>query len=360
MTIKVQIHHHWDGFSLNAAFESPRGITAIFGRSGSGKTSIINAISGIFTPDHAKISIDQTDLVNTQAGINIPIHNRGVGYIFQHARLFPHLSVMNNLRYSAKYGRRKSHRFDPTEIIDLLGIEHILDRRPAALSGGEQQRVAIARALLSDPKILLMDEPLSALDAQRKAEILPFLERIRDNIRIPILYVSHSMSEVARLANHIVILDAGKVVASGDARQILADPALVPYLGVRSAGSSILTTLKAHDDDGLTRLATSSGNLYLPTIRGTVGQQVRVRILAQDVTIALTRPGDISALNILPCVVGDIHMGEGPGAIVSLRSGDDVFLARITRRSVQHLGLAIGKKCHAVIKSVSVSPTEIG
>ncbi len=360
MTIKVQIHHHWDGFSLNADFESPRGITEIFGRSGSGKTSIINAMSGIFTPDHAKISIDQTDLVNTQAGINIPIHNRGVGYIFQHARLFPHLSVMNNLRYSAKYGRRKSHRFDPTEIIDLLGIEHILDRRPAALSGGEQQRVAIARALLSDPKILLMDEPLSALDAQRKAEILPFLERIRDNIRIPILYVSHSMSEVARLANHIVILDAGKVIASGDATQILANPALVPYLGVRSAGSSILTTLKAHDDDGLTRLATSSGNLYLPTIRGTVGQQVRVRILAQDVTIALTRPSDISALNILPCVVGDIHMGEGPGAIVSLRSGDDVFLARITRRSVQHLGLAIGKKCHAVIKSVSVSPTEIG
>lgn len=360
MTISVYIKHDWDTFTLDASFSTPAGITALFGRSGSGKTSIINAVAGLFTPQSAKINIGELCVFDTQKNINIAPHHRGIGYVFQNARLFPHMSVMKNLAYASRHGRAGAAPTDFDAIIDMLDIRPILHRNPAALSGGEQQRVAIARALLSSPRVLLMDEPLSALDEPRKAEILPYLERMRDTVKIPILYVSHSMAEVARLANHLVILDKGRITAEGPTQTILSDPGMVPFIGVRSAGASIDATIAEHEHDGLTRLLSSGGTLFLPRIHGNIGQPVRVRILAQDVTIALTRPTDISALNILECQVSGIRSGDGPGAIVSLQTGNDVILSRVTKRSVQLLNLTAGTKCFAVIKTVSVSPTEVG
>jgi molybdate transport system ATP-binding protein len=360
MSVSISIRHNWPTFSLAADLTMPMGITAIFGRSGSGKTSLINAVAGIFTPDEGRIDIGGAVVLDTKNGINTPTHRRDIGYVFQDARLFPHMSVQDNLRYAARHGRARSNAAREDEIITLLGIDGLLNRRIATLSGGEKQRVTIGRALLSDPKILLMDEPLSALDAPRKAEIMPYLERIRQAVNIPILYVSHSISEVARLAHHMVVLDQGRVIAAGPTQSILSDPALVPILGVRSAGASIVARIAAHDSDGLTQLSTSAGVIYVPKLSGDIGHSVRVRILAQDVTIALSRPHDISALNILPSVITDIRIGDGPGAIVLLRSGDDTILARITKRSVTQLGLTTGMSCYAVVKSVSVGPSDIG
>lgn len=360
MTVSVKITHDWDSFALDVDFNAPAGITALFGRSGSGKTSIINMIAGSVTPDHGRITLDNTVIVDTKNQHIVPVHQRGVGYLFQDDRLFPHLSVAGNLNYATRFGRAKRDDTTYHDVVEMLGIGHLLDRRSNGLSGGEKQRVAIARALLSQPRLLLMDEPLSALDAARKSEVLPYLERLRDHVNIPIIYVSHAMSEVVRLANHIVVLDNGRQVASGPTQRVLSDPNMVPHIGVRSAGAVIDVTVAAHEHDGLTRLSAAGGALYLPKMTAAVGDKVRLRVLAQDVTLALSRPSDISALNILACQIEGVHLGDGPGAIVSLRMGPDVLLARVTRRSVQHLGLTSGMPCYAVIKSVSVSPLDIG
>jgi molybdate transport system ATP-binding protein len=245
-------------------------------------------------------------------------------------------------------------------ITDLLGIGALLDRRPGALSGGEKQRVAIGRAILSNPQMLLMDEPLAALDEARKAEILPYLERLRDELRLPILYVSHSVAEVARLATSIVLLEAGRVMAAGPAATVMADPAMAPVMGLREAGALISARLVAHDTDGLSRFETGGGPVWLPRVAAAPGAVLRLRILAQDVMLATTRPEGISALNILTATVEEIRLGDGPGAIVRLRMGDEALLARITRRSVQALGLGTGDQVFAVLKSVSVAQDSVG
>ena len=298
-------------------------------------------------------------VLNTATGVNAPVHRRRIGYVFQEARLFPHLTVRRNLLYGKWFARASGAEFD--RIVDLLGIGALLDRRPGALSGGEKQRVALGRALLADPRLLVMDEPLASLDEKRKAEIIPYLERLRDEGGKPILYVSHSASEVARLATNLVLIDAGRVVASGPATKVLADPALARVLPIREAGAVLTATVRAHDDnDRLTELSVSAGRLFLPRIGAAVGAKVRVRIEAHDVMISRTPPQDVSALNILPATVTSIRQGEGPGAIVALQAGEDQVLARITRRSVRVLGLAPGATCFAVLKSTSVAAGDAG
>lgn len=359
MTLAVDLHHSFGGFTLRAAFVAPPGVTALFGRSGSGKSSVINAIAGLLQPDRGVITLDGTPILDTARGLVLPPHRRRMGCVFQDGRLFPHLTVRQNLAYG-RWFAPKGPGADPARIVDLLGLAGLLGRRPGALSGGEKQRVAIGRAILSAPRLLLMDEPLAALDEARKAEILPYLERLRDELRLPILYVSHSVAEVARLATTIVLIEAGEVVAAGPAAEVMANPAMAPVLGLREAGAMITARLVAHEGDGLSRLETGGGPVWLPRLRAAPGALLRLRILAQDVMLATSPPQGLSALNVLSATVEQIHHGEGPGAMVRLRLGDEVLLSRVTKRSVGALGLQPGMAVQAVLKAVSVAHENVG
>lgn len=349
--LEVALRHHFAGFDLNVEFEAPAGLTALFGQSGAGKTSIINAVAGLSQPDFTRVRLNGSDISR------LPAHKRQVGYVFQDARLFPHLSVRGNLTYG-RWFRGEGPDFD--RVVGLLGLGALLQRRVTALSGGERQRVAIGRALLSNPAILLMDEPLSALDPARKAEILPYLERLRDEAGLPILYVSHALSEVARLATTLMVIEAGKVLRIGPTAEVLSDPKLARALGLREAGALISARLLAQDDDGLSRLQTAGGPLFLPRIAAPIGAEIRLRIPAQDVMISKTRPEGISALNILSVRVLAVRMGDGPGAILTLGLGGERLLARVTQRSVHAMGLAEGQDVYAVLKSVALAQGDIG
>jgi molybdate transport system ATP-binding protein len=352
MTLELRLAHAFPGFRLDLDLSAPPGLTCLFGRSGSGKTTIINAVAGLLRPDRADIRLDGVALHD------LPPHKRQVGYVFQDARLFPHLTVAQNLTYAARIRRQRVQGFD--RIVGLLGIGALLDRRPATLSGGERQRVAIGRALLSDPRILLMDEPLAALDEARKAEILPYIEALRDDLGLPILYVSHSLPEVARLATSIAVIEAGRRVAFGPAAELLADPETAPLLGLRDAGAILTARIAEQAADGLTRLETGAGPLWLPRVAGAIGRSLRVRVAASDVMLALTRPEGVSALNVLPATVLAVRDGEGPGALVQLDLGGQALLARVTRRSALMLDLKPGLALHVVIKSVSVAQGDVG
>ena len=355
--LSVAIRHSFSGFTLDAAFDAPGGVTALFGRSGSGKTTIVNTVAGLMRADHARIVVDGTILVDTDQDHFLPPHRRGVGYVFQDARLFPHMTVQQNLLYGRRFAGKGG--VDQDRITRLLGIGHLLHRRPATLSGGEGQRVALGRAILSNPRLLLMDEPLAALDQDRKDEILPYLERLRDETDLPILYVSHSAAEVARLATSIVLIDAGRVAAAGPAAQILSDPKTAPLLGLREAGAILSARVEVHEADGLTKLATPAGPLWLSRIDAVPGTNMRLRILAQDVMISLDRPQAISALNVLAGTVRDVTHSQA-GALVRVDAGGQLLLARITARSATALDLTPGKPVHAVLKAVSVAPGSIG
>ena len=359
MTLSVAIRHRFPGFSLDATFDAPDGVTALFGRSGSGKTCIVNAVAGLLLPGEGRISVDGRCLLDTGRGVFVAPHRRRIGCIFQEGRLFPHLTVRQNLRYGAWFAPRATRPEDFGRIVDLLGIGHLLDRRPGALSGGEKQRVAIGRALLARPKLILADEPLAALDEERKAEILPYFERLRDEVAVPILYVSHAVSEVARLATTVVALDAGRVVGQGPVAEVLGDPSVLPS-GTRDAGAVLIATIAAHHADGLTELRAGGQPLFLPHLSQAVGSTIRVRIAAHEVILSRTRPEGLSALNILAGTVGEVRAGGGTGAIVALDTAAGRVLARITRRSAFALGIEKGVTAHAVIKSVSVAPGDIG
>lgn len=359
MMLSVTLQHRFAGFTLDAAFEAPAGVTALFGRSGSGKSTVVNAVAGLLRPDRGRITLEDTVLLDTDLGQRLPPHRRRMGYVFQDGRLFPHLTVRQNLLFG-RWFAPKGQGAELGRIVDLLGITALLDRRPGALSGGEKQRVAIGRAILSNPRLLLMDEPLAALDEARKAEILPYLERLRDELQLPILYVSHSVAEVARLATTLVLLEAGRVVASGPAVEMLADPVIAPSMGLREAGSMIFARVVAQEEDGLTRLETGGGPVFLPSVVAMPGTTLRLRILAQDVMLATVRPRGISALNVLAATVEEIRLGDGPGAMVQLRMGEERVLARVTRRSVRALDLRPGTPVFAVLKTVSVGRESVG
>ena len=359
MTLSVQLRHAVGRFALDIAFEAPQGVTVLFGRSGAGKTTIINAIAGLLRPRSGRVTIGDQVFVDTDRGIWLPPHRRRLGYIFQEGRLFPHMSVRANLFYGSWFAGRTERRDDPDAVIDMLGIGHLLDRRPAMLSGGEKQRVAIGRALLASPQIILADEPLASLDDARKAEILPYFERLRDEVSIPVLYVSHAAAEVARLATTVVAIQDGSVVRQGPAASVLGDPMIAP-VGVRGVGAMLEASVVRHHADGLTELDAGGERLLLPTIMRTPGSRVRVHVPAHEVLLASQRPDHLSALNILPGTVASIRPGEGPGAIVSVQTRAGIILSRITRRSTAALGLAVGAECHVVIKSVAIAPEGIG
>lgn len=351
--IAVDINKKLGAFQLQTQFEAPAGVTAIFGPSGSGKTSVVNAVAGLSRPDSGCIAVGDDVLFDSASGVDLPPHKRRIGYVFQDARLFPHMTVLRNLRYGGQH--------DEAQVIAVLGLDDLLQRMPAGLSGGERQRVALGRALMCDPLLLLMDEPLAALDTARKAEILPYIERLRDTVKIPILYVSHDMSEVARLATTLVVLNKGQVAVSGPVGQVLSHPDAVPLVGVRAAGAVITTRVSGRLlDDGLTEVSFSGGRLVLPGNLGVIGQSLRLRIPAQDVILAKTAPEGISALNVLPVEITQITEGKGPGVAVRLKAGEDQLLARVTRRSAQRMQLVVGQKIFAIIKATAVGPEDIG
>lgn len=359
MSLSVRFAHRFDSFALDVAFEAPPGVTALFGRSGSGKTTVVNAVAGLLRPDSGHLQLDETVLFDAERKISVPVHQRRLGYVFQEGRLFPHLSVRQNLLYGRWFAARGAGA-DFAHVVEMLGIGDLLQRQPGRLSGGEKQRVAIGRALLANPRLLLMDEPLAALDEERKAEILPYLERLRVETDVPVLYVSHSMAEVARLATTLVLMDAGRVIRSGPAAEMLSDPENVPALGVRAAGASLHAKVAAQEEDGLTRLEASAGSLFLPRVDAPLGTRLSIRILAQDVILSRARPEGLSALNVLPVTVAAVRLGDGPGAIIQLKAGEDLMLARITRRSALALELEQGVECFAVIKSVAVAQSDVG
>lgn len=358
MSLSVRLTHAFPGFALDVAFDAPPGLTVLFGRSGSGKTTVINAVAGLLRADTGRIVAGGTVLLDTSARVSLPPHRRRLGYVFQDARLFPHLTVRQNLAYGRWFAPKTAASFD--EVVDLLGLAPLLARHPLALSGGEKQRVAIGRALLSNPLMLLMDEPLAALDEARKSEILPYIERLRDRAGVPILYVSHALTEVARLATTLVVMDAGRILRVGPAADLLADPQLAPALGLREAGAVLHATVAAQDADGLTRLECAGGPLWLPRVEMAVGTALRIRISAQDVILSRHRPEGLSALNILTATVTELRSGEGPGAMVQLAVGPDRLLARITRRSAEALALHAGTQVYAIVKSVAVAQADIG
>jgi len=348
--LEVDVQKNFDDFAFNAAFNAPAGITALFGPSGSGKTSVIRAVAGLLECNSAVVNLSGRDMVS------VPVHKRKFGYVYQNARLFPHLTVLKNLRYGGQV--------DEAQIIALLGLEPLLARYPATLSGGEAQRVALGRALMSGPEVLLLDEPLSALDAPRKAEVLPYLETLRDQSAIPMLYVSHDMAEVARLAGHIVVMNAGQVVLSGALETVLSDPAAVPFIGVQDAGAVLTGRVVGHADDGLTKLETGAGAIWVPSVGGRrlgqAGGAVRVRVPAQDVILSRIMPEAISALNVLAVSIVSMEVGQGPSVIVGLQATGTRLLARVTKRSAQALELAVGDHIYAILKASAIAPADIG
>ena len=350
--IDARFRLDWPGFSLDVDLTLPgRGVTALFGHSGSGKTTLLRCIAGLERAPRGRLAIDGEVWQDT--GRWVPTHQRPIGYVFQEASLFAHLTVMGNLRY----GLRRilgTQRVSMDHAIALLGIGHLLDRKPDRLSGGERQRVGIARALAVSPRLLLMDEPLAALDLKRKQEILPYLERLHDELDIPVLYVSHSPDEVARLADHLVAMEGGRVLASGPLADTLARLDLPIRLG-EDAGAILHATVGAVDHDWhLLRVDFEGGSLWARDQGLTVGRRVRVRVLARDVSLA-EQPGTSSIQNVLRGRVDAVGDDEHPGlALVRVQVGNAMLLARLTKRAAASLKVTPGLELWVQVKSVAL------
>jgi molybdate transport system ATP-binding protein len=354
--IQAQLRMDYSGFRLDVDLKLPgRGVTALFGPSGSGKTSCLRCIAGLERNATGLIEINGERWQDSASGLFVPPHRRAVGYVFQDANLFAHLSVKRNLEFGMKRVARNERRVAWEQAIKLLGIEHLLDRMPERLSGGERQRAGIARALLTSPRLLLLDEPLAALDFKRKQEILPYLERLHDELEIPVLYVSHAPDEVARLADHLVLLEEGRVVAQGGLREMLARLDL-PTAFSDDAGVVIESTIAEHDlSYHLTRLVFTGGEVLVAQRDEAIGHRLRFRVHARDVSLALERAEGTSISNLLPARVEQVVAADTPAhVLVRLDAQGTPLLARITRRSADQLGVAVGKAMWAQIKTVAL------
>ena len=350
--LKIDARKKLAEFEWQGRLEIRPGVTALFGESGAGKTSLVNMVAGLLTPDEGEIAIGGNCVFSSRKGVNLPPERRPVGVVFQDGRLFPHLSVRSNLQY----GRRPSARSAPAleEVIELLELEALLGRRPMSLSGGEQQRVAIGRALLTAPDVLLLDEPLAGLDGERRGEVLGFLERLkRDSDRI-IVYVTHRMEEVVRLADRLVLIDRGVVRSAGGLQELLGRPELQAVIGPRTAGALLHCRIEQFDDgDGLSRLSCSGHTLLLPRLDLTGDAEIVLQVRAGDVSLSLEPPRRSSVLNVMSGTVERVGQEDGALADVVVNVGQTLW-ARVTRRSVRELRLSPGVEVYATIKAASL------
>jgi molybdate transport system ATP-binding protein len=336
-------------FALDVALEAERGVTALFGPSGSGKTTVLRCLAGLTRAPAGFVAVEGDCWQDEARGRFLPPHERACGYVFQEASLFPHLSVRRNLEYGWKRVPAAARRVAFDDTVTLLGIAPLMDRMPLNLSGGERQRVAMARAVLTSPQLLLMDEPLASLDEGRKAEVLYYIERLRDELALPILYVSHSIEEVVRLADKLVMLSQGRISATG------------PVAGLLQEGSVIDTRVAEHDLAwGLTRLEFAGGLLFASDVDALPGERLRVRIRSRDVSLALTRPPDASFLNVLQATIARLDGEHGASIDVHLDIAGTPLTARVTRKSAQTLGLIPGREVYALVKSVAIDRRSVG
>jgi molybdate transport system ATP-binding protein len=384
--LKVRVVKRRDGFTLDANFEAPTpGVVALFGQSGCGKTTTIDIISGLLAADEARIELDGYVLEDTAMGsdagaracpgpeahpgmarkeVRVPPERRRIGYVFQDGRLFPHMTVLRNLRYGMTRARHevRAAGASPTPglpielepIISLLGLERLLQRRPNQLSGGERQRVSLGRALLSQPRMLLLDEPLAALDTARREEVLPYLERLRDHLSIPMVYVSHQFDEVLRLATHVVLMDRGRVLAQGALNEISLVPALRDIVGADSVGAVLDGVVTGIDASaGMADLRVGNGVLNVSVRAVVVGERVRVQLLARDIILAVEAPRGLSVRNELRGVVVELAKDEQEAVLVTVDVGGAHVLSRVTRSAVAALGLRAGMGVWVLVKAVS-------
>jgi len=350
------------GFEFDFGFEAPlAGFTAVFGPSGSGKTSLLRCLAGL-APIRGTLHVGDVVWEDTETGLWRPPHERAVGYVFQEASLFAHLSVRDNLGFGHRRAIvRGPERIGPEGVIELLGLSRLLERSPHGLSGGERQRVALGRALLAQPELLLMDEPLAALDHAAKQEVLGYLEAIQDSLELPVVYVTHDLSEVERLADHVLLLESGRIVSGGPLYDVLVDP-YTPLARSAAAASVLEARVVSYDPtDVLSTFETEAGRLLLPGDHGEVGTERRVRIAAQDVSLTLDPPSRTTILNVLPARVHEVvSLGSGRSNVV-LRLGPDSatsrLLARVTSRSARTLELQAGTRVYAQIKAASIVDT---
>lgn len=353
MMLQARYQRRRGAFELDVNLELEAiGITAIFGPSGSGKTSLLRALAGLDPADQGYLQVG--DLLWHGPDINVPTHKRQLGYVFQEPSLLAHLNVAENINFGRRRSAQPLSEAKIDELLELLSLHALLTRDVATLSGGEQQRVAIARALATNPRLLLMDEPLAALDEQRKNEVLPYIVDLHERLEIPILYVSHALDEVARIADYLVLLETGRVTASGRLNDVLTRLEL-PLASQPDAEVVVsATVLEHHDAHFLTTLAFSGGCFEVAKTAAPIGSQVRLRVAARDVSITLEQQIGTSILNIFACEIAAIQPLEHGQAVLKLRLGQDYLLARISQKSLTNLNLALGKQVFAQVKSVAV------
>jgi molybdate transport system ATP-binding protein len=353
--LQVTVLKKRDGFTLRTEFSVPTpGIVALFGRSGCGKSTLVNVISGLLAADEARILLDDVVLTDTRAGTVVPVERRRIGYVFQDARMFPHFSVDGNLRYGLKRAAGSAViAFD--EVVSLLGLERLLGRRPHQLSGGERQRVSLGRALLSQPRLLLLDEPLASLDLARREEVLPYLEALRDRLRLPMVYVSHQFEEVLQLATHVVLMDSGQVVAQGNLSEVSLRPELRQIVGPDAVGSVLDGVVtRADASNGLADLKVGAGTLHVSLQGATVATRIRIQLLARDIILATQKPEGLSVRNELEGMVTELTPDDYDAVLVKVDIGGGAeVLSRITREAAASLGLQPGSKVWALVKAVS-------
>jgi molybdate transport system ATP-binding protein len=354
--LRVSVRRRRGDFTLQADFAAPTpGVTALFGRSGSGKTTLVDIISGLLSPDEGEVRLGDTLLTDTRQAASLAVERRRIGYVFQDARLFPHLSVTGNLRYGAERAGPETPVIVFDEVVSLLGLGGLLQRRPQGLSGGEKQRVALGRALLSQPQLLLLDEPLGSLDLARRQEVLPYLEALRDRLLIPMVYVSHEFEEVLRLATHLVLLDAGRVVMEGPVSEVSLRAELRSIVGPDLTGSVLEGVVTAvNEAAGVADLAVGSGTLRLSLRGAAPGTRLRLQLLARDVILSTREIAGLSVRNAVCGTIAEIAADEQDTVLVSVDIGGAIILARITRAALAALGLHTGQPIWALVKAVSM------
>ena len=354
--LEVHLRLRRGEFCLDAEFTAPSpGITALFGRSGAGKTTLVHMLAGLLEPDGGLIALDGEKLFDSALALDVPAHRRGVGYVFQDLRLFPHLNVAGNLRYGLQRAGARAQRITMERIVALLDLGSLLGRHTWQLSGGERQRVALGRALLAQPRLLLMDEPLAAIDVAKREEVLPYFERLRDELALPIVLVTHHFEDVVRLATHVVLMDAGRVLAQGNLPAVSLTPELGTLLGTEGVGAIIEGRVESIDaGSGLATLSVGQGRMLVPGDGLKSGGELRLQLLARDLILATSPPVGLSVRNQLRGVVTDLKTEATHNVLVSVDIGGVALMARITTAASLDLNLSIGQQLWVLIKAVSL------